>query len=61
MDVRYPIGWMFALMGAVLCVWGMARPGLRAPLAAVNVNLWAGLGMLIFGAAMILLARRARK
>jgi hypothetical protein len=58
MDLRYPIGLMFTLLGAVLAGYGLLRPELRAPLAAVNVNLYSGLAMLVFGGVMLWLARR---
>jgi hypothetical protein len=49
---------MFSLFGLILAGYGLLHPDLRAPLAAVNVNLYAGLGMLAFGGVMLLLARR---
>lgn len=61
MDLRYPIGLMFSVLGALLTAYGVMNPDLRAPLAPVNVNLYAGLGMLVFGGSMLLLARRSRK
>ena len=60
-DLRYPIGLMFTLLGTVLVVYALAHPDLRAPLNPVNVNLYAGLCMLGFGLSMWLLAARARK
>ena len=61
MDLRFPIGLLFAAMGVLLTGYGALNPGARAPLAPVNVNLYAGLCLLVFGAAMLALARRARK
>ncbi|MDW8354329.1 MAG: hypothetical protein RMK57_07345 [Bryobacterales bacterium] len=58
-DLRVPSGWFFALVGAILCVHGLLAPGARAPLAETNVNLYAGLVMLVFGGALLWLARRA--
>ena len=58
MDLRYPIGLMFLVLGVLLSGWGLLRPELRAPLAAVNVNLYCGLTMLAFGGVMLWLARR---
>jgi len=58
MDLRYPIGLMFSALGVLLVAYGLLRPDLRAPLAAVNVNLFSGLGMLLFGGVMLWLARR---
>jgi hypothetical protein len=37
---------------------GIFAPGTRAPLTTVNVNLYTGLVMLVFGGVMLWLARR---
>ena len=58
MDLRYPIGLMFSVLGVLLAGYGLLRPELHAPLATVNVNLYGGLGMLAFGGVMLWLARR---
>ena len=60
-DLRYPIGLMFVVLGVILVGYSLAKPDLRAPLAPVNVNLFAGLGMLAFGVSMLLLAARANR
>jgi hypothetical protein len=56
-DLRVPIGSFFTLVGAILCVLGLAG-NYRAPLESANVNLYSGVSMLIFGALMLWLARR---
>lgn len=56
-DLRTPIGLFFALIGVLLIGLGLASPA-RAPLTDANVNLYAGAVMLVFGAVMLLLARR---
>ncbi|MGB6944978.1 MAG: hypothetical protein WBE37_21450 [Bryobacteraceae bacterium] len=56
-DLRIPIGSFFALVGLILCVVGFAE-NYRAPLESVNVNLYCGASMLIFGAFMLWLASR---
>lgn len=61
LDLRFPIGLMFALFGLVLVVYSLAHPALRAPLTPVNINLYAGLGMLAFGISMLLLAAKASR
>ena len=61
LDLRCPIGLMFSIVGLLLAGYALANPDLRAPLTAVNVNLYAGLGMLAFGVSMLLLAYRSRK
>ena len=59
MDLRIPSGLFFTLLGLILTVMGLFSPGVRAPLTDVNVNLYAGITMLAFGAVLLLLARRA--
>jgi hypothetical protein len=59
MDLRKPSGWFFTLLGALLVITGVASPDARAPLTAVNVNLYAGLFTLAFGGILLWLARRA--
>ena len=58
MDLRLPSGLFFSLLGLILCVVGVLAPQYRAPLTQVNVNLYGGLAMLIFGGVMLWLARR---
>lgn len=58
-DLRVPSGWFFALVGLILCLHGLLSPHARAPLADVNINLYVGLVMLVFGGALLWLARRA--
>lgn len=48
------------MLGVILCVQGIAQPNLRAPLGDVNVNLYAGAAMLVFGGALLWLASRAK-
>jgi hypothetical protein len=59
LDLRYPLGMLFTAFGVLLAGYGLLRPAERALLTTVNVNLYAGLAMLLFGALMLLLARRA--
>ena len=59
LDLRVPSGWFFAIVGLILCGLGIFSPGARAALTDVNVNLYGGLGMLSFGALLLVLARRS--
>ena len=59
MDLRIPSGLFFTLLGLILTVMGLFSPGVRAPFTDVNVNLYAGITMLVFGAVLLLLGRRA--
>jgi len=55
LDIRLPIGLMFTVLGLLLVVVGAF---LRSNNQAVNVNLWWGAVMLIFGVSMFVLGRR---
>jgi uncharacterized membrane protein len=61
LDLRVPSGWFFVILGAIVLAVGLVQPDLRAPLTDVNVNLYSGLSMLMFGGFLLLLARRALK
>ncbi len=60
-DIRVPIGMMFSVFGVLVGGYGAATQGdemyARHSLG-VNINLWWGMAMLLFGAVMLLLARR---
>lgn len=54
LDVRIPIGLMFALFGVMLAAFGLVSdPALYERSGGVNVNLWWGLVLLAFGASML--------
>ena len=59
LDIRWPIGLMFSLVGAMLFIYGLAT-GSDAALYQrsldINVNLWWGLVLLAFGGSMLGLA-----
>ena len=61
-DLRLPVGTLFALLGLLLTVYGAAtlgQPG-TAP-TGVPINVIWGLVLVAFGLWMLLLARRARR
>ncbi len=60
LDVRYAIGALFATLGLILAAYGLLGPA-EGPTAFVpmNIDLWWGVVMLIFGALLLTLARRA--
>jgi len=61
LDVRLPIGLMFAIFGVLLALYGVITGGsemyARHSLG-INVNLWWGVVMLAFGVLMLWLGRR---
>jgi len=62
LDVRFPIGGMFAIIGAMLVVYGLLSPAaLYERSLGINVNLWWGLVLLAFGVVMLVFAFRALK
>lgn len=60
-DLRRPTGYLFSLLGLILLVYGLVSPQVRAPLdAQINVNLWCGLTILVFGVVLLWLSFRAK-
>jgi hypothetical protein len=64
LDLRWPIGFMFAVVGALLVIFGLAT-GSDAELYRrsldININLRWGLVLLLFGGFMLLLAWRGTR
>jgi hypothetical protein len=59
LDLRLPIGLLFVLLGALLGLYGLVSdPAIYAASLGVNVNLWWGAVMLVFGGAMFVPAVR---
>ena len=59
MDIRLPMGLMFTIIGAVIAIYGASTGG--APMydehsLGININLWWGIIMALFGIVMLLLA-----
>jgi hypothetical protein len=53
-DIRRLIGGLFILYGLILLVLGIVGSHhLKTKAAGVNIDLWTGLGMLVFGALMV--------
>ena len=60
LDVRFPLGLMFSIIGLLLAAYGaFADESQRQQAAGININLWWGLALLVFGAAMLWLQRRS--
>jgi hypothetical protein len=56
-DIRRIIGGLFLLYGAILVVVGIVgTSAIKHKAAGINVDLWTGLGMLVFGVLMIVWA-----
>ena len=60
LDIRWPIGLMFTLIGALLAIYGVAKPADSLRLG-MNINLIWGIVLLVFGVLMLLGAVRGGK
>jgi multisubunit Na+/H+ antiporter MnhG subunit len=64
-DIRLPIGLMFSVLGLILVVFGAITQFTRKEMynrsLGINVNLWWGMAITLFGLVMLLLAWRASK
>jgi len=61
LDIRWPIGLMFSLIGVMLVLYGLATGSnteLYKHSLDINVNLYWGLLLLVFGGTMLTLAWR---
>ena len=62
LDLRLPLGLIFAIFGVILVVVGLVGgPALTEKSLGVNINLCWGVVMLVFGGVMLAAARRPRR
>lgn len=62
LDIRLPIGLMFTIMGLILVIGGLAMdPGVYQRSLSINVNLWWGAVITVFGLVMLGLAWRSSR
>ncbi len=62
LDLRLPIGLMFSIIGVLLTVFGLiSDDAIYARSLGINVNLWWGLVLLVFGLVMLGIMARARR
>ncbi len=61
LDIRWPIGLMFTLIGALLAINGALVKSDHAISLGVNINLIWGIVLLVFGVFMLVGAMRGRK
>jgi uncharacterized membrane protein YeiB len=62
LDIRLPIGIIFTTYGVILILYGLvADPAIFVSSDGVNIDLWWGLAMLVFGLLMGVLAFRASR
>ena len=63
LDIRLPIGLMFAIVGGLLVVYGLIVSDAETYKRSldINVNLWWGLVLFVFGAVMLFLGQRGQR
>lgn len=64
LDIKLPIGLMFVILGILLTIYGLATGSdttMYAKSLNVNINLWIGISMLVFGALMLAFVKRPKK
>lgn len=64
MDIRIPIGLLFAILGFILFAFGlysMNDTELYARSLGRNINLWTGVAMLVFGGLMLFFTLKKKK
>jgi hypothetical protein len=62
MDLRLPIGILFTIYGVMLAGYGLFTQGdgIYKKSLGININLWWGLALLVFGGIMLAFALRAK-
>jgi hypothetical protein len=63
LDIKIPIGLMFAVFGIILTIFGVVTSGNEMYNLSlnININLWSGLFMLVFGVFMLLISDLMKK
>jgi hypothetical protein len=59
LDIRTPIGLMFTILGVMVTGYGLVSdPAIYQRSLGLNVNLWWGLALLVFGLLFLWLGRK---
>lgn len=63
LDIKIPIGGMFTILGILLAIFGLSTSGneMYDISLNININLWSGVFMLLFGLGMLFGAYKTRK
>ncbi|HEY9123061.1 MAG TPA: hypothetical protein PK252_11520 [Bacteroidales bacterium] len=64
LDIKYPIGLMFTILGIMITIYGFATINdttLYQKSLGININLWSGISMLVFGIVMLVLSKKNKK
>ena len=60
LDIRLPIGLLFSLLGVLLMLYGaFSDSAIYQRSLGININLWWGAVMFLFGSVMLFLSRRS--
>ncbi len=62
-DIKIPIGLMFTILGIFITIYGLITLGspIYAKTFGINMNLWSGIGMLVFGLLMLAFVKKKAK
>jgi hypothetical protein len=63
LDIRIPLGLIFIITGGIMAVYGVITNGdatLYARSMGINMNLWWGVTMFVFGVVMFIVGRRQK-
>ncbi len=64
LDIKIPIGLLFSILGIILTVVGAISYGdkdMYVKSLNININLWSGITMLIFGILMLYFSKLRKK
>jgi len=64
LDIRIPIGLMFTIFGVLITLFGIftnSNADMYKKSLDINMNIWMGISMLVFGLFMLLLVKLAKK
>jgi hypothetical protein len=64
LDIKLPIGLMFSIIGLMLTIYGFftaSNAEMYNKSLHININLWIGATMLVFGVIMLVFAKRPKK
>ena len=64
LDIKLPIGLMFGILGLMLAIYGLVTASneeMYRQSLHVNINLWVGISMFVFGLIMLIFAKRPKK
>ena len=62
LDIRLPLGLLFLIFGLALSLFGLlSDQALYQRSLSININLWWGVVLLVFGGVMVELGRRSHR